>query len=74
MKMWLLEDKYVNQFTEEFRPHPNPSDSNYHIMKRRATFVYWSAATLPSEWRAQGVHHEYKVLANEDDEEDDEET
>jgi hypothetical protein len=74
MKMWLLEDKYVNQFTEEFRPYPNQSDSNYHIIKRRATFVYWSAATLPSEWRAQGVHHEYKVLANEDDEEDDEET
>lgn len=68
-KQWLLDDKYVNQFTEEFRPHPNPSDSNYHIIKRRATFVYWSAATLPSEWRAQGVHHEYKVLANEDDEE-----
>jgi hypothetical protein len=74
MKQWLLEDKYVNQFTEEYRPHEHPSDSNYHIIKRRATFLYWSAATLPPEWRAQGVHHEYKVLANEDDEEDDEET
>ena len=58
---WIIKWNAVDQYWE--------LESAY--VEKMKDFYYWSALDLHPEWRAQGVHHTYKVVQCDDDDDDD---